>query len=124
MKLRIKGNSIRIRLSMSEVERFAREGAVSETLSFGPNELRYVLKRSGTHDTLSAAMSGDTLTMYLPCAMADVWTETSEVGFSYRQDNGVEGGLFLLLEKDFQCLDDSIEDQSDNFPNPLANKIP
>lgn len=109
---------------MSEVERFAREGTVSESLSFGANELRYVLQRSDAHDVLSAAMSGDTLTMYMPTAMAAVWTETSEIGFSYRQDNGVAGGLSLLLEKDFQCLDDSMEDQSDNFPNPLANKIP
>jgi hypothetical protein len=26
----------------------------------------------------------------------------------------------LLVEKDFVCLDNTIEDQSDNYPNPLA----
>jgi hypothetical protein len=35
-------------------------------------------------------------------------------------ENGKE--LFLLLEKDFVCLDETIEDQSDNYPNPLMDK--
>jgi len=26
--------------------------------------------------------------------------------------------LHLLLEKDFVCLDNTAEDQSDNYPNP------
>ena len=30
--------------------------------------------------------------------------------------------LYLLLEKDFKCLDNTTEDQSDNYPNPLAEK--
>ena len=29
--------------------------------------------------------------------------------------------LFLLIEKDFVCLDHTFEDQSDNYPNP--NKL-
>jgi hypothetical protein len=28
--------------------------------------------------------------------------------------------LFLLIEKDFVCLDNTFEDQSDNYPNPNA----
>ena len=28
--------------------------------------------------------------------------------------------LYILIEKDFKCLDNTIEDQSDNYPNPLA----
>jgi hypothetical protein len=28
--------------------------------------------------------------------------------------------LFLLVEKDFVCLDNTVEDQSDNYPNPNA----
>jgi len=26
--------------------------------------------------------------------------------------------LYLLIEKDFKCLDETTEDQSDNFENP------
>ncbi len=41
---------------------------------------------------------------------------TDEVGFENEQ-----GKLFLLVEKDFTCLDNVSEDQSDNYPNPLAS---
>jgi hypothetical protein len=30
------------------------------------------------------------------------------------------GPVQLLVEKDFTCLDNVEEDQSDNYPNPLA----
>ena len=30
--------------------------------------------------------------------------------------------FFLLLEKDFACLDNTHEDQSDKYPNPKAGK--
>jgi hypothetical protein len=29
-----------------------------------------------------------------------------------------------LIEKDFQCLDNTEEDQSDMYPNPLAEQYP
>jgi hypothetical protein len=53
--------------------------------------------------------------MFMPNAMAEEWTSTDQVGF---ENNG--GQLYLLIEKDFKCLDNVAEDQSDNYPNPLA----
>ena len=43
---------------------------------------------------------------------------TDRVGFEE-----TVSGLHLLVEKDFTCLDSIEEDQSDNYPNPLAAKI-
>jgi hypothetical protein len=56
----------------------------------------------------------------MPKSIADEWTESNEVGFQHIQilPNGTE--LFLLVEKDFVCLDNTFEDQSDNYPNPNA----
>jgi hypothetical protein len=51
----------------------------------------------------------------MPDLMANEWALTERVGLEH-QDNG----LFLLVEKDFKCLDNVAEDQSDNYPNPLA----
>jgi len=51
----------------------------------------------------------------MPEAMADEWLVTDRVGFEY-----YENGLSLLIEKDFKCLDNVAEDQSDNYPNPLS----
>jgi len=46
MKLRIKGNSIRLRLLKSEVEKFAEDGRISDETSFGKNAFRYTLAMS------------------------------------------------------------------------------
>ncbi|MFT5833421.1 MAG: hypothetical protein ACI97N_001048, partial [Cognaticolwellia sp.] len=44
----------------------------------------------------------------------------NQVGFKYEMP--LENGeiLSLLLEKDFVCLDERGEDESDNYPNPKA----
>ena len=56
----------------------------------------------------------------MPDAIAKEWVESNEVGFQHKLqlENGTE--LFLLIEKDFVCLDNTFEDQSDNYPNPNA----
>ena len=43
--------------------------------------------------------------------------DTDRIGFENRYEE-----LHLLVEKDFTCLDNVGEDQSDNYPNPLAKK--
>ncbi len=53
----------------------------------------------------------------MPEIMAAEWEITDRVGFE-----GFDNDLFLLIEKDFKCLDETIEDQSDNYDNPLMNK--
>jgi hypothetical protein len=44
--------------------------------------------------------------------------DTDVIGFdnTIDMDNGRK--LFLLIEKDFVCLDHTLEDQSDNYENP------
>jgi hypothetical protein len=49
--------------------------------------------------------------------MINALADTDKVGFE-----NTDGELHLLVEKDFTCLDNVAEDQSDNFPNPLAEK--
>lgn len=71
---------------------------------------------------MEADFKNDTITMYLPEKDKLAWANSDRVGFQNTivLENGKE--LFLLLEKDFVCLDETIEDQSDNYPNPLMNK--
>jgi len=49
--------------------------------------------------------------------MIDELIYTDKVGFE-----NADGKLHLLVEKDFVCLDEVAEDQSDNYPNPLAKQ--
>jgi hypothetical protein len=65
---------------------------------------------------LSAIFENNKITMFMPQLMANNWGLSDKVGFEY-QDNE----LFLLVEKDFKCLDNIAEDQHDNYPNPLAS---
>jgi hypothetical protein len=120
MKIRIKGNSIRLRLTITEVETFGATGRYSESTQMLGGELHYSLLRSEEHDTLAAAWKGGLVEVYMPHAIADEWVNSEEVGFQHILPLPQGGELFLLIEKDFVCLDNTFEDQSDNYPNPNA----
>ena len=116
MKIRIKANSLRYRLTRSEVEAFAREGVFKEKVTIGEESLVYILQRTSDPE-LRATLHTNLITMLVPEALADEWAGTDRVGFETK-----DGELYLLVEKDFTCLDNVDEDQSDNYPNPLAEK--
>ncbi|WP_375587860.1 DUF7009 family protein [Flagellimonas aurea] len=44
MKIRIKGNSIRFRLTQSEVKQLSETGSIIETTEFGPSKFQYQAK--------------------------------------------------------------------------------
>ena len=121
MKIRIKGNSIRIRLSRTEVDTLGREGYLEELTEFGGNVVfRYALQSKQDIVSLSAGFEGNTMSMFVPADMVAEWVSTEKVGYSHHMDIGEGKQLFLLLEKDFKCIDSSVdEDQSDNYDNPL-----
>ncbi|WP_183562607.1 DUF7009 family protein [Mucilaginibacter sp. SP1R1] len=116
MKIRIKGNSLRYRLTRTDTTRLAEEGYLQEKVDFGSQQLFYVL-RVIDEEQLSATFKDATITMYVPKKLILEFADTDKVGFE-----GTHGSLHLLVEKDFTCLDDVTEDQSDNYPNPLAAK--
>lgn len=118
MKLRIKGNSIRIRLSRTEVENLAKDGYIYEQTDFGNNTLTYALQSKESIHTLEAAFENGKVTMYVPANVVPTWPTNDTVGFENMMSlpNGKQ--LYLLLEKDFKCIDNSMEDQSDNYENP------
>lgn len=124
MKIRIKENSVRIRLSKPEVERFGAEGYIEANTPFVTGVLTYALEsRPGTYGhELSADFKESIITMYVPERMVTEWVNTEKVGYDTAMglDNGET--LYLKLEKDFKCLDETIEDQSDNYDNPLLAK--
>ncbi|HKP69946.1 MAG TPA: hypothetical protein VJV05_11730 [Pyrinomonadaceae bacterium] len=103
MKLRIKGNSIRLRLLRSEVERFAAEGRISDEISFGGNALRYTLLASDTAAT-HAAMGNGEITITIPQNTATEWTISDQVGIEAEHPIGEGKILSILIEKDFVCV--------------------
>ena len=119
MKLRIKGNSLRIRLSRSEVDNFARDGFLEEKTEFANKDFTYTLRVKDGIDTLEAGFEGNNITMYVPAQIPAAWAANEVVGYEHNMDIGNGKQLYLLLEKDFKCIDaPPSEDQSDNFENP------
>jgi hypothetical protein len=119
MKLRIKGNSLRVRLTKSEVDAFGKDWHIEEQTSFINGTLDYVLQ-SYNGENMSATIFGNKITVQIPETIAKEWVETNKVGYEYNQPLPDGNTLYLLLEKDFKCLDENItEDQSDSYDNPL-----
>lgn len=122
MKLRIKGNSIRFRLTESEVAQFQRTGQVSEVLVLGigkDQQIEYRLERREGIEIPAVSFLNQQLTLAVPEPLAVAWTETDRVGFDHTQAVGGGEELFLLVEKDFACLHRQPGDDSeDAYPHP------
>ena len=122
MKIRIKGSSIRLRLTQSEVELFGRSGRVQERVEFGEGSLVYSLEK-GSGDKLTAVYEGDNIKVFFPESKIGEWVDTEMVGLNSNQDE-TNNNVHILVEKDYQCLmPRRSEDETDNYPNPLAEKI-
>jgi hypothetical protein len=119
MKIRIKGNFIRFRVSQTDVLQLAETGKVAETTCFGPGQVfGYALEAQAGISNLQATFDGSTIVLYLPVEAARSWHADARVGFENQVVVAPGITLNLLLEKDFTCLDTTAEDQSDNYPNP------
>ena len=119
MKIRIKGNSIRYRLTKTEIVNFGNDGFIEEKTEFPDgSSFNYRLERTTGIDNLEASYSGNRICIFVPEGIAGEWTTTDVVGFDHRMKMAEGKELFLLIEKDFVCLDHTFEDQSDNYPNP------
>lgn len=126
MKLRIKGNSIRLRVTRSEVSRLIDEGRIQETVYFGVTDdakLTYALEHSTSIASPQLARRPQEIAILLPSSTALPWANAEEVGIYAKVDVGSHGVLELVVEKDFACLDLSDAENADTFPNPQAGVL-
>ena len=121
MKLRIYGNSIRLRLNRSEVRALAAGQAVEQRTELAPEPLTYRIETSGGADAISATLAGGQLRVTVPRLGARQWAEGDDVAMAHEIPSARGGEpVRLLIEKDFQCMHGEAEDQADCFPNPRA----
>lgn len=124
MKLRIKGNSLRLRLTQTEVENLARGLIVQETIRFGTHALEQMMYRVVTNaeaDRVAARYGPGEITVRVPLVMARHWHNSDQVALEGKQDVGGGESLLVLLEKDFTCLRAAPGEQTpDAYPNPNA----
>ncbi len=119
MKLRLKENTLRIRLSMTEVETLVGTRKISSRTAFpGSNFLE--TKISLTDVKLAQVyFENGCIDIALPQNMLNEWQINDQVGFQWAVslDDGNE--LSILIEKDFRCLTERPgEDEVGLYPNP------
>ncbi len=118
MKLRIKGDSLRLRLSRTEVAQLVEQSSITETTHFEPGrELQYAVVLHAGTGGLTARFGDGRIEIVVSTAEAETWAVGDAVGLYGETDTG-NGSLALSVEKDFACLDRSDAENADTFPNP------
>lgn len=121
MKLRINGNTIRLRLTMSEVDYFGRTHFIENETEFVNSDFHYALDTLA-QGSIVAQFADGKLVVSIPSALAQEWTSTSLISLHGVMETSNGKKLDILIEKDFKCLDDVMEDQSDHYDNPATKK--
>ncbi len=113
---------MRLRLSQTEVARFAETGRVEEAIEFGLEPYQqfvYAIETDFEIKGIQAKFENNRITVFVPKLQADEWTRTAQVGMEAEQIIGDVKTLRLLIEKDFACLEPRAgEDERDAFPHP------
>ncbi len=122
MKLRILGDSLRLRLSQSEVKQFGDAARVEQSIRFGPGSvMTYAIEHGESVEGVGATFDRSTVTVRMPTSVARAWVDTDQV--SVHGDQPLEEGetLSLLIEKDFKCaIPRPGEEDYDGFEHPTG----
>jgi hypothetical protein len=121
MKLRLLDDSIRLRLSRSEVVSAREHGSVESQTRFADGSVfTYALEASRDASGASASYHRDRMVVKLPASEVVAWANDDEAVSLRGEVRLADGGqLKVLVEKDFRCrVPQGEEDQSDLFQNP------
>jgi hypothetical protein len=113
MKLRMRHNSVRLRLTRGEVDQLVEAGIVEETVEFRPQPLVYILHASEDCRQMEARFNDGWMTISVPDAQAKKWAGTEQVGMQ-----ATHAGVAILVEKDWECRHAESEENEDAFPHP------
>jgi hypothetical protein len=119
MKLRICGNSVRIRVTRTETARLGAGEAVEQMTEFpGKHRLISTVEPSPHASSVTAAFADGKISIVVPLAQARTWAGSDAVSIEAAQPIDSGQSLQILIEKDFQCLHSKAEENADAFPNP------
>jgi len=121
MKLRIRDNSVRIRLTRSEVERLGHGDRIEQATEFTPvSRLISAIEISKTIKSPQASFSAGEIKVMVPEQTVADWWQSESVSIEATQTISPGKELQILIEKDFQCLHCTTEESADAYPNPRA----
>lgn len=125
MKLRLKGNSIRVRLDRRDIEWLLQEGRVDDAVRFARGlQFSYAVEMGpAPRERPQASYTEGRLTISIDPADVQEWNSGDRLGFDHRQP--VEDGVVrVLVEKDLACIDRPPGEEADDayaFPNPALS---
>ncbi len=121
MKLRIRGNSIRLRLDQRDVKIFGEQWHLENSIQFGTAAggiLKYSITTADI-PKLKCKFEGNLIQVLVPKKLAYDWVNSQIVGMEHHTSITENSQLRILVEKDFKCLQVRInEDESRSYPHP------
>ena len=100
MKLWIRGNSLRLRVSKTELAMIAETGKAEDTTRFSSEQsLRYAIEVRPT-GAVTATFTDSAILVTLPKARLDLWLRPGEISVEGSQPIGGGKVLQVVLEKD------------------------
>jgi hypothetical protein len=125
MKLRIRGNSVRVRVSRDELAGILETGAAEDAICFSPSAVLRYRVEVGSGGGPRAEFASGQVRVVLSQADVERWSSDDEVSIRGEQPIGDGRVLRILVEKDFACLAPrgDEEEEGDLFPNPRASAM-
>jgi hypothetical protein len=119
MKLRIRDNSVRIRIARNELVRLASGQMVEQRTEFSTSAILVTVVEPTDHtDRFTATFEAGRIKLQVPIDQIRELAETERVGIESHQPITENRSLQILLEKDFDCLHPKADENIDTFPNP------
>jgi hypothetical protein len=115
MKLRLRGNSLRLRLTRNEVTRLADCGLVEETVTFGTDSGSVLVYRIRSAEAQDARHAAGRIDVTVTASSVREWADGPAEGIYFE----TAAQLRVAVEKDFRCLAPREgEDDSDAYEHP------
>ncbi len=111
MKIRLHKNSLRLRLSQSEVAALTEHKALEERFDFPNAPLTISLETAASNSA-----QFDKNRIRIAADLAD-WLRSDREGIEFAD------GVNIAIEKDFQCLHRASPEDADSFPNPMLDRL-
>ena len=121
MKLRFRGNTVRLRVNRREADTLASGAPLEESVAFpGDTRLMYALE-TRNEEAPGASFERNVIRISAPLAKVENWARGDEIGLYF--DLAANGAtLKIAIEKDLECVDGPIEERDpEAFPRRSGN---
>jgi len=126
MKVRLRKNTIRFRLTQTEAAKLLTAGTVKDSTSFGPGDdqrLSYSIRADEHCERFAIGLSANEIAAAVPAAALNEWLMGPLIELAGEQSIGDGQTIEIRIEKDLSCLKPRPgTDDDDTFPNPLRSE--